>query len=209
MRSLPPFAWSGLCATLALFCIAVWLLPAQWQIALRWRADGWLAAPWTLWSAGLTHLNDLHLLANLVGLLCLAIIGEHLGANHHDALALLLAWPLTHLALLLWPQIQSYAGFSGLNHAVAGIIIARNAINFIVNRQISVIAFILTSLLLAKLIWEAPWAQPLRVDANWGFTVVQAAHLSGAVCGFAALALIALLQKIRGTRPQAFFDSLS
>jgi hypothetical protein len=131
-----------------------------------------------------------HLLANLVGLLCLAIIGEHLGANHHDALALLLAWPLTHLALLLWPQIQFYAGFSSLNHAVAGVLIARTAIDFIVNRQWSVIAFLFTSLLLAKLIWEAPWAQPLRTDASWGFTVVQAAHLTGLLSGLLAVAAI-------------------
>jgi membrane associated rhomboid family serine protease len=205
MRSLPSFAWSGLCASLALLCIAVWLLPVDWQIALRWRADGWLTTPWTLWSASITHLSDPHLLANLVGLLCLAIIGEHLGANHHDALALLIAWPLTHLALLLWSQIQFYAGFSGLNYALAGIIIARSAIHFIVNRLISVIAFIFTSLLLAKLIWEAPWAQPLRMDASWGFTVVQAAHLSGAVCGFAALVLIAVLSRGRISKPNGSF----
>jgi rhomboid family GlyGly-CTERM serine protease len=197
MRSLPSFAWSGLCASLALLCIAVWLLPTDWQIALRWRADGWLTAPWTLWSASLTHLSDVHLLANLVGLLCLAIIGEHLGANHHDALALLLAWPLTHLALLLWPQIQFYAGFSGLNHAVAGVVIARAAIDFIVNRQWSVIAFLFTSLLLAKLIWEAPWAQPLRTDASWGFTVVQAAHLTGFISGWLASSLIIGFDRLR------------
>jgi rhomboid family GlyGly-CTERM serine protease len=205
MRSLPSFAWSGLCATLALLCIAVWLLPVDGQIALRWRADDWLAAPWTLWSASLSHLSDVHLLANLVGLLCLCVIGEHLGANHHDALALLLAWPLTHLALLLWPQIQFYAGFSGLNYGVGGVLIARSAIGFVVNRRISVIAFIFTSLLLAKLIWEAPWAQPLRMDASWGFTVVQAAHLSGVACGFAALVLIALLRRGRVFRPSESF----
>jgi rhomboid family GlyGly-CTERM serine protease len=205
MRSLSSFAWGGLCATLALLCMTVWLLPVDGQIALRWRADGWLAAPWTLWSASLTHLNDSHLLANLVGLLCLAIIGEQLGANHHDALALLLAWPLTHLALLLWPQIQLYAGFSGLNHALAGIIIARSAIDFIVKRRFSVIAFLLTSVLLVKLILEAPWAQPLRTDASWGFTVVQAAHLSGAVCGFAAMSLIAALRQGLRTKPSESF----
>jgi rhomboid family GlyGly-CTERM serine protease len=197
MRSLSSFAWSGLCATLALLCIAVWLLPVDGQIALRWRADGWLATPWTLWSASLTHLSDPHLLANLVGLLCLTIIGEHLGANHHDAVALLLAWPLTHLALLLWPQIQLYAGFSGLNYAVAGIVIARSAIDFIVDRRFSVIAFFFTSLLLAKLIWEAPWAQPLRMDASWGFTVVQAAHLTGFLSGMLASMLIFSASKLR------------
>jgi membrane associated rhomboid family serine protease len=189
-KPLQAFAWGGLCAALGALCIAVWLLPVDWQIALRWRSDGWTAAPWTLWTASVTHLSDLHLLANLVGLLCLSLIGEHLGADHHDALALLLAWPLLHLALLLWPLIQFCAGFSGLNHAVAGVLIARAAINFIVTRQLSLIAFLFTSLLLAKLIWEAPWAQPLRADASWGFTVVQAAHLTGFISGAVAFAAV-------------------
>ncbi len=190
MRSLQTYAWSGLCTGLALLCMAVWLLPVDLQIALRWRSDLWLVQPWTLWTASLTHLSDAHLMANLLGLLCLSIIGQHLGANHLDALALLLAWPLTHVALLLWPQIQFYAGFSGLNYAVAGIIIAKCATNFIVMRQLSVIGFLFTTLLLAKLIWEAPWAQPLRMDASWGFTVVQAAHLTGLTSGLCASTLV-------------------
>jgi rhomboid family GlyGly-CTERM serine protease len=194
---LQALAWGGVCLALGALCISAWLLPVDWQIAMRWRADEWMAKPWTLWSASLTHLSDLHLLANLVGLFCLAVIGQHLGANHHDALALLLAWPLTHLALLLWPQIQLYAGFSGMNYALAGILIARSAIYFIVNRTVSLIGFVFTGLLLAKLIWEAAWAQPLRTDPSWGFTVVQAAHLSGAVCGFAALGLLAALRRGR------------
>jgi rhomboid family GlyGly-CTERM serine protease len=190
MKPLQAFAWSGLCAALAIACIAVWLLPVDWQIALRWRADGWFAAPWTLWTASLTHLSDLHLLANLVALPCFAIIGQHLGANRSDALALLLAWPITHLALLLWPQIAFYAGFSGVNHALAGVLIARAAIDFIVDRNFSIIAFLLASVLLAKLVWEAPWAQPLRMDTSWGFTVVQAAHLSGFFSGMLCSALV-------------------
>jgi rhomboid family GlyGly-CTERM serine protease len=199
-KPLQHYAWSGLCTVLGALCIAVWLLPVDWQIALRWRADSWLAAPWTLWTASLTHLSDLHLLANLVGLLCLSLIGQHLGANHRDALALLMAWPLTNLALLLWPQVQFYAGFSGLNHALAGMLIARTAIHFIVTKQLSAFGFLFTSLLLVKLIWETPWAQPLRMDASWGFTVVQAAHLSGICCGFLALSLIALLRLTGGAR---------
>jgi rhomboid family GlyGly-CTERM serine protease len=199
-KPLQDHAWLGLCTALGALCIAVWLFPVDWQIALRWRADGWITAPWTLWTASLTHLSDPHLLANLVVLLCLAIIGDHLGANDLDALAVMLAWPLTHLALLLWPQVQFYAGFSGLNHALAGILIARTAIHLIAKRQLSAIGFVFTSLLLAKLILEAPWVQPLRMDASWGFTVVQAAHLSGISCGFLALSWVAALRLARRAR---------
>jgi rhomboid family GlyGly-CTERM serine protease len=197
LRSLQAFAWSGLCASLALLCIAVWLLPVDWQIALRWRADAWGAQPWALWTASLTHLSDTHLLVNLLALLCLGVLGQLMGAQRWDALALLLAWPLVHLSLLLWPQIRFYAGFSGLNHAIAGIIIARSAIDLIVHYRFSVISFLLTPILLAKLIWEAPWAQPLRIDASWGFTVVQAAHLTGFISGLLASVLVFAAQRLK------------
>lgn len=187
MRSLQALAWSGLCGALALLCIAVWLLPVDWQIALRWHSDVWAQQPWTLLTASLTHLSDVHLLVNLVALVCLAIIGEHIGAGAQDALALLMAWPLVHLALLLWPEIRFYAGFSGLNHALAGILVARSAINLVVKRRVCVIMLVLTPMLLAKLIWESSWAQPLRADTALGFTVVQAAHLTGFVGGLLAV----------------------
>lgn len=196
-RQLPAIAWSGLCAVLALLCIAVWLLPVDWQIALRWRADLWAQQPWTLLSASLSHLSDTHLLINWIALVCLAIIGQHVGAGADDALALLLAWPLAHLALLLWPEIRFYAGFSGLNHVIAGVIIARSAMNLIVRRQISWIAFVFASMLLAKLIWEAPWVQPLRPDAALGFTVVQAAHLTGFTGGLLVAACLHVIQTRR------------
>jgi rhomboid family GlyGly-CTERM serine protease len=192
LRSPSSFAWSGLCAALALLCIAVWLLPVDFQIAMRWRSEIWASKPWTLWTASLTHFSDTHLLVNLLALLCLGVLGQLLGLQRADALALLLAWPLVHLSLLLWPEIQFYAGFSGLNHALAGIIIARSAIGLVVNRQMTVSAFLLAPILLAKLIWEAPWTQPLRMDASWGFTVVQAAHLSGVVAGVSAVIVIQL-----------------
>ncbi|MBS7808654.1 rhombosortase [Variovorax sp. PCZ-1] len=192
MRPLQAFAWSGLCATLAALCIAVWLLPTDVQIAMRWQADTWVSQPWTLWTASLTHLSDVHLLVNLLALLGLGVLGQLIGMQRVDALALLLAWPLLHMSLLLWPQIQFYAGFSGLNHALAGVIVARSAINLIVNRRCHMLAFPLTAVLFAKMIWEMPWEQPLRMDASWGFSVVQAAHLTGVVAGMFAVAAIQL-----------------
>ncbi len=193
-------AWWLLCGGLAAACMIAWLLPVDAQLAMRWQANSWQHAPWTLWSAALTHLNAAHLAANLLSLLCLCIIGAHAGASAREALALLIAWPLAHLALLLWPQVQLYAGFSSLNHALAGIIIARSAIDLIVNRRFQTISLLLALLLIAKLFWEMPWAQPLRPDANWGFTVVQAAHLSGFAVGFVACSV---LYAARTLRPKA------
>jgi rhomboid family GlyGly-CTERM serine protease len=183
MMSRGAFIWWATCASLGAAAFVVWQLPVDAQLALRWNASSWPEQPWTLWSAALTHINAAHLSVNLLALLCLCIIGSHLGAGMREAIALLLAWPLLHLALLLWPQVQGYTGFSGLNHAIAGIVSALFAINLVAHRSFQAIGFLLSLMIVAKLLWEAAWAQPLSMDASWGFAVVQAAHLTGFVCG--------------------------
>jgi rhomboid family GlyGly-CTERM serine protease len=186
-------AWWALCLALGLASCLTWLLPVDVQLTMRWNASLWREQPWTLWSAALMHINAAHLSVNLLALLCLCIIGSHLGAGGREAMALLLAWPLTHATLLIWPQVQSYSGFSGLNHAIAGVIIAQSAIDLIVNKRFQSIGFLLALPLIAKLFWEAAWSQPLRMDASWGFAVVQAAHLTGFACGVLAAVLIFLV----------------
>jgi rhomboid family GlyGly-CTERM serine protease len=183
-------AWALMCALLAAACIAFWLLPLDTQTALRWRADLWLAQPWTLWTASLVHLSSTHLMLNLLALLCLAIIGWHTGCGRDEVMALLLAWPLSTGALLIWPQVQFYAGFSGLNHALALMITAHAAVAWIARQVFSVIACLLALLLLAKMLWERPWSEPLRADAGFSFSVVQAAHLTGMLAALLAVALV-------------------
>ncbi len=190
MRLLKPFVWIVLCVSLAVLCVAVWLLPQELQTAWRWRVDSWAGQPWQLWTASLVHLSDMHLFVNMLTLLCLTVIGWHAGAGGREALALLIAWPLSNVALLAWPQVQFYAGFSGLNHAIAGILSALFVIFFVVKRRWEPITFFLTGVLLARLLWESGWREPLRPDASWGFNVVQAAHLSGALSGALSLWLV-------------------
>jgi rhomboid family GlyGly-CTERM serine protease len=183
-------AWALMCALLAVACMAIWLLPVDTQTALHWRADRWLAQPWTLWTASLVHLSNTHLLLNLLALLCLAIIGWQAGCGRDEVVALLLAWPLSTGALLIWPQVQFYAGFSGLNHALALMIVAHAAMAWVARQDLSVIACLLGLLLLAKMLWERPWSEPLRADASFSFSVVQAAHLTGMLAALLAVALV-------------------
>jgi rhomboid family GlyGly-CTERM serine protease len=207
LRSSKSMAWSGLCAALAGLCIVVWLLPVEAQIAMRWHVDTWTAQPWVLWTAGLTHLSDIHLLANLLALFCLSVLGQLVDLRRSDALALLLAWPAVHLGLLLWPQIQFYSGFSGLNHALAGIIIARAAIDLVANKHLSVPGVMLAIVMLAKLIREAAWTAPLGMDASWGFAVVQAAHLTGVLSGVLTSVLLKLVLALLPNSARALCDN--
>ena len=192
-----PLAWWALCAAIGAACLIAWQLPVDAQLALRWRASTWLQQPWTLWTAALSHVNAAHLGLNLLSLLCLCLIGAQAGAGAREALALAIAWPLSHLALLLWPSVQLYTGLSGLNHALAVIIAARCAMNFVATKRLQVIGCLLALLVIVKLIWESAWSEPLRADASWGFTVVQAAHLSGFVIGLLAAGVLYVARILR------------
>lgn len=147
--------------------------------SLAWQAALWPHQPWTLWSAALVHLSGAHLLANLLALVVLAVLGACLHAGRAAALALLLAWPLGTLALVWWPQITKYSGMSGLLNAMAAVLWAHTALR----GESKPVSFVIFAALALKLASEHAWSQPIAFDPNWGFNVVYAAHLTGALAG--------------------------
>jgi membrane associated rhomboid family serine protease len=150
-----------------------------------WRADQWPAAPWTLWTAPLVHFVLPHALGNALALAALAVLGRALAAPPRDALALLLAWPLGTLGLQHWPQVAGYWGLSGTVHAAAGVL----AVRALAAPATRWLGLLLSGGLAVKLALERGWAVPVAFDSSWGFNVVSAAHLSGALAG-ACLALL-------------------
>lgn len=181
-------SWLALCATLGAASALTGALgnPA----ALRWVAGAWPQAPWTLWSASLVHLSGSHLGANLLALAGLALLGQTLRLGHAATAALAIAWPLGTALLTLWPQVTHYSGLSGLNHAAALVISMFCAIHPGSARWARPIGLALLAGTGLKLWLEQAVARPVVFDPGWGFGVVLAAHLSGAlagaVCGGAA-----------------------
>jgi membrane associated rhomboid family serine protease len=45
------------------------------------------------------------------------------------------------------------------------------------------VSFVIFAALAFKLASEHAWSQPIAFDPNWGFNVVYAAHLAGALAG--------------------------
>jgi rhomboid family GlyGly-CTERM serine protease len=180
-------AWPSLCALIGVLSAVLWLLhppsyaAAQLPNPLTWDAARWTERPWTLWTASLVHLSGSHLLANLLALAALAVLGAALQARRSAALALFMAWPLGTVSLLLWPGVAHYRGLSGLIHAAVLALWAHTAINSIAKP----LSFVLLAGMALKLATEHAWSQPLAFDPDWGFNVVYAAHLSGAVAGAA------------------------
>lgn len=179
-------SWILTCTLLILASGGLWFAAVKGFISpqiLAWRADSWHSAPWTLWTGPLEHFLLPHAIANALALVAMAVLGSQLSASPRDAWALLLAWPLSTLGLILWPnQIGGFYGLSGVVHAAAAIL----ALRAIASSATYRIGQMLSAGLLFKLALEQAWAVPVGFDANWGFNVVYAAHLTGAVSGAAA-----------------------
>ena len=175
-----------LCAVLALVSCAVW-----WSgdsAALAWKAARWQAQPWTLWSASLAHLTLLHLFGNLLALAVLALLGVFLQAGHRAISAVLLAWPLGTLGLIFWPQVGGYSGLSGLLCAMLAILWFHAASG----KAGRMPSWVLALALGFKLLSEQAWSRPIGYDPQWGFNVVVAAHLAGAIAGVACALVLRL-----------------
>jgi len=182
-------AWPALCAALALVCLVLfWQTPTG---TLAWSAPNWPRQPWTLWTAAWLHLSAQHLGANLLALAALAWLGHLLAAGPRCVAAVLLAWPLGTWALSWWSEVQEYRGLSGLMHSMLAVL----SVEALRRRDHRRWGYLLATGLLLKLAWEQAWNLPVVWDADWGFNVVRAAHLSGAATG----CLVALL--IRPRRP--------
>jgi rhomboid family GlyGly-CTERM serine protease len=187
-----PRAWAGMATGLALGAVALWFAPREsldWQAALAW------SQPWRLWTAAWVHLSPLHLQANLLGCAAVGMFGIMARVPRHAVWAWLAAWPLTHAALALHPQLLHYAGLSGLLHAAVAVATLDLAWRQRVRRRAVGIA-VLAGLAL-KLVLERPWLGPAQSVPGWDMPIVPLAHLSGAVAG---LLCGAVAQALAGRR---------
>jgi rhomboid family GlyGly-CTERM serine protease len=171
-------AWAAVAALLGAGSVLAWLMPAA---ALDWQPSRAAAEPWRAWSAAFVHWSGGHLLANLAGLAVVTAFGVVAAVTPRCALAWVLAWPLTHAALLLQPGLAHYGGLSGVLHA--GVAIA--ALQVVRRRHgwpRAIGAAVLGGLAL-KIVLEAPWASTLAHPRGWNIAVAPLAHAAGAVAG--------------------------
>lgn len=148
---------------------------------LSWRPERWLGEPWRAWSAAWVHLSTLHLLANLAGGVLVVALGAAARVDGRAALAWALAWPLTHVGLLLMPELQRYGGLSGVLHGgvavIAAVLLRRSG------RAERRVGIAIAAVLGLKLLIEAPWQGPLIYPDGWDIAVAPLAHATGAVAG--------------------------
>lgn len=179
-------AWSAVGAALLLPALLLAMVPRSYG-NLDWRPE-LVGEVWRWWSAAWVHLSTRHLLANLAGGALVVALGLAARVAPRAALAWLAAWPLTHLALALQPELTRYGGLSGLLHAGVAVVALELMLRSTA-RERALGAAIAAGLAL-KIVIEAPWRGALAHPDGWDIAVAPLAHAAGALAG-AACALVA------------------
>lgn len=142
------------------------------------------------------HFGAWHLAANLLATAVVVAWGVVARVPAAAALAWLVAWPLTHLALLAQPRLQHYGGLSGVLHAGVAVVAVWLLVHARGARR-AIGAAVLAGLAL-KIVAEAPWQLALQPAPGWGVAVAPLAHAAGALAGLVLGALAAWAGRRRG-----------
>ena len=160
--------------------VLAWWLPAA---ALDWQPELATTEPWRAWSAAFVHWSPRHLGTNLLAAAVVGAYGWAAQLPRAQAWAWCAAWPLTHLGLLVRPDLLHYGGLSGVLHAGVAIVClwllvrargARRAVGAAVALGLAI-----------KLGSEQPWRETLQFSPDWDIAVAPLAHASGALAGLA------------------------
>lgn len=178
--------WLVLSLLLVLASLALWPLDAhRWD----WHSARAAHEPWRWLSAAAVHWTPAHLFANLFAAVLVAAYGWAARVPSTVAWAWLASWPLTHLALLLRPELAHYGGLSGVLHAgVAAVTVWLVLRGRQTQRRIGWMMVIGHGI---KLLAEQAWADLLHPSPELGVAVAPLAHATGSLAG-AACTLVAL-----------------
>ncbi len=180
--------------------VASWPALAQ---ALVMRPDAGLAQPpWVWWSTAWLHGSQAHLLRNLAGVLLLATLAWLMPPTRRTAAAWMLAWPLTHLGMLMEPTLSSYVGLSGVLHAGV-VVLALSATGRHTPRPMRLCALALLAGTACKVIMENPWGHSLIASSASAINVAPWAHLSGCVAGVLSVCVVWATTWASPWRPKA------
>ena len=171
-------AWIGVASVL---CVAA-LAGAPWPAdVLDWQPARFATEPWRALTAVAVHYSREHLVANLLAVALTGLFGLVAQLPARMALAWLAAWPLTHIGLLVRPELAHYGGLSGVVHAGVAVTITWLLLSGTRAQQLVTLAVLAG--FVGKLVSEAPWGAVLRHPEGWGIATAPIAHTTGALAG--------------------------
>ncbi len=185
--------WAALGALLLAGSALAWPVPSA---LIDWQPGRALAQPWRWFSAAFVHWSEAHLAANAAGAAVLMALGWAARLPKAATLAWLAAWPLTHLGLLLRPELAHYGGLSGVLHA--GVAVAALWLLVQARGARRGVAAAIAAGLLLKLAGERPFGSVLQHPAGWDIALAPIAHATGAIAGFACAAVVLAWHQNRG-----------
>ena len=188
--SRPDAAWVGVAALFGACALLGWPVPHE---TIDWQPSLVFSQPWRAFTPVGVHYSSAHLLGNLAGIALAGVYGVAALVPARLAWAWLAAWPLTHLGLLLRPELLHYGGLSGVVHAGVAAIVVWVLATGRTRAQRWVGALVAIGFV-AKLLSESPWGVTLRHPAGWDIAVAPVVHATGALAG-ALCALVALIPK--------------
>lgn len=168
--------------TIALLAFCLTLLPEE---LLRYERHAVFSEGWRWLTSHLVHLSLSHLAFNLAGLVLVCeLFWQALPVRHGVALMLFAACVINLLLWLLHPDLEWYAGLSGIVHALWAACVTTSLLKGHAKgqRHSQFLATLGAALLLAKLIGER-MDMPFFSVAAEEFPVIDAAHAYGALAG--------------------------
>ena len=184
--------WVQLSAMLMAGAMLGWWLPSAW---LDWQPDLATTELWRAWTAAFVHWSPLHLGTNLAAAAAVAAYGASAQLSRGTAWAWFAAWPLTHLGLLLKPDLAHYGGLSGVLHGGVAIVCLWLLVAARGGRRAVGAAVALG--LAIKLVSESPWGPALQRSEEFDIAVAPIAHVTGALAGLLCAALALTVSKWR------------
>lgn len=152
------------------------------ELFIYWRPSVFTEV-WRVWTAHWVHVGWMHYLLNMIAFGCLPFIFPH-AQNRYLVVMLLLLPPLVSLSFYyLYPNVEAYAGLSGILH---GLYIAVS-IYFLQFNKERKFALLVIALACAKIAWENLFGS-FETSQLIGSPVLVEAHLWGSIWG-AILAL--------------------
>ena len=153
------------------------------EVFIYWRPY-FFEEIWRWWTAHWVHVGWIHYALNMIAFACLPFIFPHVKNRYLIGLILLLP-PLVSLSFYFCiPEIEAYAGLSGILHGLYG----ATAIYFLKFKSERKFAMLVIALALLKVFWEN-FIGSLETSQLIGSPVLIEAHWIGLVWGV-VLALV-------------------
>jgi rhomboid family GlyGly-CTERM serine protease len=174
----PGVAWCSGAFLMFVGTLVAWYLP---HTALDWQPSR-VVEVWRWWSAAFVHFSGQHMSANIGAVLLVALFGWTARVPLRSSVAwCLLAWPLTHVLLLMQPALLHYGGLSGLMHT--GVAVVCVHLVFVGTRGQKFVGAALFVGMAVKIWSESPFGQTLREMPEWEIAVAPFAHFAGVLAG--------------------------